>query len=121
MANIDVTELLTDPDFVDPISIVSRVPFVNNLGENTISETTVLSVGSVQPASGSVLQRVPEALRVANLRTFWVKGNIEFSEAGKYPVILVFKGKRFQVQLVFDWTNFGQGWCEGTCVAEALS
>lgn len=121
MAQVDVTELLTDPDFVDAIQLVTRIPSINSLGENILKESCVNSFGSVQPASGRVIQRLPEALRVANLSTFWFKGPIIASEPGKYSSILIFKGRRYQVQLVFDWTNFGQGWSEGTCVAEAIA
>lgn len=119
MAQVDVTELLTDPDFVDVIGLITRVPMVNSLGENTIQESSITSVGSVQPASGRTIQRLPEALRVANVSSFWFKGKIIASEAGKYPSLLTFKGARYQVQMVFDWTNWGEGWCEGTCIAEA--
>lgn len=118
MANIDVTDLLSDADFVDKICLVTRRPTVNNLGENIISESTIETVGSVQPATGRVVQRLPEELRVANLSSFWFKGTIIASAPGKYSSILVFRGMRFQVQTVNDWTNFGQGYCEGTCVAE---
>ncbi len=118
MARIDVTELLTDPDFVDQIQLVTRVPSVNSLGENILAESTIRTIGSVQPADGKVIQRLPEALRVANVSSFWFKGVIEASAPGKYSSILVFKGRRFQVQTVQDWTNWGAGWCEGTCVAE---
>jgi hypothetical protein len=118
MAQIDITELLSDPDFVDHISLVSRKPSVNLYGENTLTETKLDTIGSVQPASGKVLQRLPEALRVANVSSFWFKGPIVASEPGKYTDVLVFKGTRYQVQTVQDWTNWGQGWSEGTCIAE---
>lgn len=119
MAQINVTELLTDPDFVDEIRLVTRVPSVNSLGENVLSESTICTIGSVQPASGRAIQRLPEALRVANISSFWFKGKIVASEPGKYSSVLVFKGQRYQVQSVFDWSNWGEGYCEGTCVAEA--
>lgn len=118
MAQIDVSELLSDPDFIDVISLISRKPSINYLGENTLAETKIDSVGSVQPASGKTLQRLPDALRVANVMSFWFKGPIVASEPGRYTDILVFKGSRFQVQTVMDWTNWGAGWSEGTCVAE---
>lgn len=118
MANLDVTELLSDPDFVDPVVLVNRVPFVNSLGENSLQESSLNTVGSVQPASGRTLQRLPEALRVANVSSFWLKATIIAAEPGKYSSILVFKGKRYQVQTVFDWSNYGEGYTEGTCVAE---
>lgn len=118
MAQIDVSELLIDPDFVDSMQVVTRTPNVTSQGENTLRESTVSSVGSVQPASGKTIFRLPEEFRVANVSSFWFKGDIIASEPGKYSSIIIFKGKRYQVQTVFDWMNYGAGWCEGTCVAE---
>lgn len=121
MANIDVTNLMSDPDFVDKIQVLSRVAKVNNLGGNLVTESCLETVGSVQPATGRALSRLPEALRQENMSSFWYKGQIVASDPGKYPSILVFKGRRFQVKNVFDWSNFGQGYTEGLCVAEAPS
>lgn len=121
MANVDVTNLLSDPDFVDDICVITRVPKLNSLGENKITETPLNTIGSVQPASGKALNRLPEALRLENMSSFWFKGQIVASDPGKYPSILVFKGRRYQVKNVFDWSNFGQGYTEGLCVAEAPS
>lgn len=118
MAQIDVSELVSDPDFTDAMQVISRVPTVNALGENTLVETTFDSFGSVQPASGRTIQRLPDALRVANVSSFWFKGAIVASAPGQYPSILTFRGVRYQVQLVFDWSNWGAGYTEGVCVAE---
>lgn len=121
MAQVDVTQLLTDPDFVDQIQVVSRYPRVDSLGQNIISEKCLNTIGSVQPASGKSIQRLPEALRVANVMDFFFKGQIVADEPGQYPSILVFKKRRFQVQTVQDYSNWGSGWTQGTCVAENLS
>ena len=43
MSKIDVTELLTDPDFVDTIVLINRTPTVNTKGENVLSENEILS------------------------------------------------------------------------------
>ena len=118
MAQIDVTDLLLDPEFCDVMSVVTRVPTVDVHGENSLAETTLVTVGSVQPASGRTINRLPEEFRVANVSEFWFKGKIVASEPGKYSSILVFNGQRYQVQTVMDWSNFGAGWSEGTCVAE---
>lgn len=118
MANVDVSELLTDPDFVDPIQVITRRYRVNSLGEQSLSEKVLTTVGSVQPANYRTVQKLPEALRVANVSSFFFKGEIVASEPGKYASILVFRGKRYQVQTVADWSNFGQGYTEGTCIAE---
>lgn len=121
MANIDVSELMSDPDFVDPIQVITRFPYVDGLGQNHISENILDSIGCVQPANFKTVQKLPEALRVANVSSFWFKGEIVATASGKYPSILVFRGIRYQVQTVADWSNFGEGYTEGTCVAEIPS
>lgn len=118
MAQIDTSELLYDPDFVDEITLVTRTTSVNSRGENIVNEVKCKSIGSVQPASGRKLERLPEALRLANVSSFWFKGKIIASEPGRYSSILEFKGTRYQVQSVQDWTNWGEGWTEGLCIAE---
>ncbi len=118
MAQIDVSELLRDPDFIDKMTVITRLPSTNGRGENILKECPLESFGSVQPATGKAIFRLPEEFRVANVSSFWFKGKIIATAPGKYSSIIVFKGQRFQVQTVFDWTNFGAGWCEGTCVAE---
>ena len=116
--NIDVSELLLDPDFVDNIVHVSRAPIVNNKGENVLKESSINTIGCVQPASGKAIFRLPEALKVGNISEFWFRGKIVASQPGKYSDILVFKGLRYQVQTVLDFSNWGEGFCEGTCIAE---
>ena len=119
MALIDVTELLHDADFMDEIQIVSRGTAVNSLGENIVNESCRSAYGCVQPATGKALQRLPEALRIADVSSFWIQGNITISGNGKYPDILIWNEKRYQVQFVFDWHNWGPGLTEGTCIAES--
>ena len=118
MAQIDVSDLLSDPDFIDTMSLISRVPSISSYGEQTLADTTLVSVGSIQPVSGATLKKLPEALQNENVRSFWFKGTIVATAPGQYPSVLSFQGNRFQVRHVFDWTNWGAGWTEGACVAE---
>lgn len=120
MARIDVTELLHDTDFVDNMIHVSRTSSVNSKGETLTTECNKETVGSIQPASGKAISRLPDELRQGNVMSFWMQGTIVTTSPGKYPDILIFAGSRFQVQMVFDWTAWGQGWCEGLCVAESF-
>lgn len=118
MAQVDVTELLSDPDFVDPIELVTRVTAINNFGENIIGEKTTPSVGCIQPADTATVEKLPDALRVGDIRSFWFKGVIIAAAPGKYTSVLIFQGQRFQVLDVAPWSNFGEGYTEGLCVAE---
>jgi len=118
MGTVNVADVLSDPDFVQPLILVKRTPVVDNYGQNQLQEVGCPIVGSVQPASGKVLQRIPEAFRVANVMSFWVKQKLINDYRGKYPDIIVKSGIRFAVQIIFDWSDWGEGWTEGTCVAE---
>lgn len=122
MAQIDVSDLLLDPDFVDTVWLVHRSVVINSQGENVITDAApVVTVGSVQPASNKQLQRLPEALRSSDVRAFYIKARILNDGSTTYPDIIVFNSRRFQVQSIEDWQNFGQGWSMGTCVAEVIS
>lgn len=118
MAELNVTELLHDPDFVDEMTLITRTPAINSRGENILTESCLTTVGSIQPASGRTISRLPEALRVGNVNSFWFQGIIQASAPGKYSSIIVFKNLRYQVQMVFDWTQYGPGYTEGVCIAE---
>ena len=121
MALIDVSDILLDPDFVNEMQVISRVASVGVNGKNQIVEAPpVATVGSIQPANQKDILRLPESMRLKDLRSFWVKAEIK-TDGGQYPDILVFNGKRFQVFAVEPWGNFGAGWNRGLCVAEEIS
>ena len=121
MGQIDVSDILCDPDFVSPATIIRRQSTVDNFGQNQLKEVGEGTFGCVQPVTGKTLQRLPEALRVVDVMSFWVKGKIVSDGKCRYPDLIVVKGVRYAVQVVFDWTSWGQGWCEGTCVREKPS
>lgn len=118
MARLDVSDLLLDPDFIDPMIILHRRSSVNGFGENEVTEHSYAAVGSIQPTTGKDLERIPEAMRQKDVKTFWIKSEIKLTKRTDYPDILVHNGRRYQVISVQDWLNFGAGWNSGICVAE---
>lgn len=123
MGQIDVTDLLHDPDLIDRLVLVRRSSSVGSNGQNAVKEEPVPTWGSVQPAGNKALARLPEALRVMNLMSFWIQATIVVDGTAqdgtsRYPDIIICKGIRYQVQKVFDYTNWGQGWSEGVCIQE---
>lgn len=121
MSRVDVSDIILDSDFVGEMKIVRREARTNSRGENVNTEVCVDTFGTIQPASGKAVQRLPEALRNANYRSFWVQGKITEASEGRYTDILVFEGERYQVTLVMDWSAWGGGWSEGLCVAEKIT
>lgn len=118
MSLIDVSELMDDPDFVQAITLISRSENVDAFGQNNLVEYAKPTHGSVQPISGKTLARIPEAFRVANVQEFWLRERIVTDSRSKYPDVLVRNGVRYAVQVVFDWSDWGGGWSQGTCVQE---
>jgi len=118
MANIDVSELLLDPDFTNPMSLIHRTTSVSSTGKNQLVESSIATVGSIQPASQKDIMRLPEAMRVRDLRGFWVKAPILADGTSQYPDIILFAGRRFQIISTEQWNNYGSGWNKGVCVAE---
>jgi len=117
-ALIDVTEVLHDPDFMQPLTLVRRSACTDSFGQNKITSQSICTVGCVQPISGKALARLPDVFRVANVQSFWIKQNLVIDSTGKYPDVIVKNGIRYTVQTVFDWCSWGAGWNEGTCVME---
>jgi hypothetical protein len=113
-----VSELLFDPEYVDEIVQIKRAPSVNLRGENILGKVNVKTVGCVVPASGKTIFKLPEDFRVADLYEFIIQGTITATAPGKYSDQLVFKGEVFNVQLVFDYSNWGAGFCAGTCIRQ---
>jgi hypothetical protein len=118
MGQLDVSDVLLDADFLDAITLIHRTSTTDQYGKNQLVECGTPTYGCVQPASGKTIQRLPEALRVADVSSFWIQGKIVSDGACKYPDIIVFNGCRYAVQVVFDYTNYGAGFCEGTCVRQ---
>lgn len=121
MALIDVSSVLLDPDFFDPVILIHRRPTVDLFGQNMLQEIPLNTTGTVQPASGKAIERLPDALRVGDIKSFWIQGTIVSDGRCAYPDIIVFRGSRFAVQMVFDWLNYGNGYSEGVCIREAIT
>lgn len=118
---IDVSDLLLDPDFVQSMVLIKRTTSVNSFGENVLVEAPEPVVGSAQPLSGKDLERLPEALRQRNVRSFWIKAEVVTDGSGVYLDLVEFQGKRYQVLSSKPWLNWGAGWNEVIAVEESLS
>lgn len=106
MARLDVSELMTDPDFIHSFTWVKRTAATNNFGENVVEETEEAATGSVQAATGETAERFPEGIALNNFKTIYTKARV----SALYPDQIIWKGKRFNVRLVTPWEDFGAGW-----------
>jgi hypothetical protein len=71
--------------------------------------TTLPIVASIQPASGRVLERLPEGERSGDFIRVWTATPLQTTDAttGLAGDTLVYKGKSYQVEQVNDWSESG--------------
>lgn len=122
MALIDVSELLTDPDFTNTVTLIRRASTVNTHGENTMVETSSSITAVVQGANTESLERVPEGARLSDLIDVYYKGQLTAESPSGYADVIVWGGKRYQVfEVVEDFMNFGAGFTKAVCKLEAVN
>lgn len=122
MALIDVSELLTDPDFTNTVTLIRRASSVNSYGENVLTETSSSITAVVQGANTETLERVPEGARLSDLIDVYYKGVLHAESPSGYADVIVFGGKRYQVfQVIEDFMNFGAGFTKAVCKLEPVN
>lgn len=117
MALIDVSEIVTDPDFLDSVTLIRRTSVVGNNGRNVLAESSSTVSMVVQPAKPDDLKRLPDSVRRQDAINVWYRGTLSSDAGGLYPDIVVWNSKRFQVQTsdpFGNWAN-GTGYTESIC------
>lgn len=120
MADIDVSELLSDPDFIDPLGLVRRT-IALVAGAAVVSEEPAVTIyGSVQPASADDLVILPSGTRLADTLSLWTLTPLTAQAADGAGDVLVWQGRRWVVRAREAFGHFGAGYNKVLAVAEAV-
>lgn len=122
MALLDVSSVLTDPDFQD-CSIVRerRMSTVGSDGITVISSTSTTFCGVVTSDSGDQLKRGADGERIAGSITIHTSFELADGGSGQTADIVQWRGRRYTVSSVLDFGNFGRGFCSVGCDLIPLS
>ena len=128
MPLLDVSELLSDPLFVETITVIRREQTINARGRVVIVATSFPGVlASVQPKDtaigGNIISREPDgSFRGSNLNVYTKfrlrsvskeeSGDIQFQ-----PDVIVWNGDHFLVALTNDYSHYGAGYMHAECEA----
>lgn len=109
MANITVAELLVDPDFVDPCTVLR---LMERVGQDGIAQRVVVPIqiiASIQSATGDNLLLLPEAARTHG--TYECITRFPLNEATDTTAadIVVWQSMQFTVISVGRFGNFANG------------
>lgn len=120
---IDVSELMGDPDFLDPgpITVLRRTAVVNNFGENVLSEAVTPIQAIVQTGAGDMLESLPDAAKLSEAIRVWTAFTLEAQPAGGYSDVVTWRGQRWIVMARKDWSNWGLGHTQALCILEPVN
>lgn len=116
MALISVAELLSDPDFVDQVTVVRQVQAVGKDGIARMSEIRTTILASIQSASGDDLTMLPDLARTEStfevITTFPLLTATDATAADE----VIWRGQRFTVINIGRFGNWAgnAGHYEGT-------
>jgi hypothetical protein len=107
---IDVSELISDPDFAETFTIRRQTPTMVD-GETRTTSADIAVTGAVQPASPAELKALPEGDRTRDVRVFWSKTEILATRGS--PDVLVYGGAEFRVVKVEQRKNYWKAFAGG--------
>jgi hypothetical protein len=117
MANIDVTDLLDDADFIDYFYVTRNQVAVDSHGRAQLGSSNRPKIwGVVQPASGRTMQLMTDYINVAGSIEIWTRFRLESATDTTQSDIVEWKGKLYRVApMVHDFSNWGQGYVHVVC------
>ena len=114
---IDVTDLLSDPDFVMyDLVAVSRAQSVNNTGRTENTEVRTTFPGVVFPGTGNMMLRTPDGERVTGDISIVTRHHLtDGIGQGRAADVVEYAGGRYIVKNTFDYSNWGRGFVMAVC------
>lgn len=112
MANLDVTDLLADPDTCDPFQVIRRATSIGTNGRLVVTNSAPLDAyGSIQPASGKTLMIKPDLANVDGVIEIFTTADLQTDRAGFKADIVLWNCEEYVVNgPLQSWQNFGYGY-----------
>ncbi len=119
MPSIDVTDVLTDPDFIDTATVTKTLRTVGTDGRAVDTSSLPVSFSAVViPVAQRLILQSDGALRdgaIDIFTTYALSGGVKTSDsAGRQPDVVTWHGRGYTVAAVEDWTAYGAGWVRAT-------
>lgn len=116
MPYLEVTELLTDPDFCEKMLCARQPQTVNQSGIAVNAPPLNLKFrGVVTAVSGYELQRDPEGELITGTISVITRFRLRDGKAGDSADIVQIGTRSYTVTNVQDYSRFGRGFIQATC------
>jgi len=123
MPNVDVSDLLLDPDVAgQQFVVVRRAENVNEFGESAWTYGQATAIGAIQPSGDQGLMRGEsfdaQAKSVVVYTRFRLRGvNSGASGASFKPDIVLWNGVYYEVTNIDSYGSFGAGFVKAECTS----
>ena len=116
MALLDVSEILTDPDFADKFNVRRRSETVDTHGRSTVAEQLFSQVvGVVTAISPSDLDRREDYQAMTRSISIVCQFRLRGETDGGQPDIVVWRGNNYIVKHIDPYPQFGRGFIQAEC------
>lgn len=113
MPDLDVSEILTDPDLASSFDVVRRVEGIDSHGRSVLVPTTTEGVlGVVCAASGNDLDRLDDSQRMGRNFSVVTKFRLQGPSPNQQPDAVVYQGDTYVVKLVEPYNQYGAGFVQ---------
>ena len=121
MALLDVSDVLLDPDFADSLIVERITQTVGDDGIAINAPKIIRFAGVVTNDAGDKLSRISSGERTEG--NIVVHSVLRLNEGGPGTTadVVTFRGRRYTVSKVSDWSHFGRGFVAATCDLIPLS
>lgn len=119
MAELDVSEVITDPLFTSTATLIKTGETYDEYGNPVWGDLETADVDAVVTSDMKTIERVPDALRRTGmiLVRFMVESAPENFQGVGYDAVQ-WRGRRYVVKDCADYSQFGQGFFRMICWPE---
>jgi len=115
MPMLDVSDILSDPDFADVLTVKRTIQMANDRGRADEDAKTFDITGVVTSDRGDILDRLPDMRRVAGSILIHTQFRLIASEGDTDTDIVTWNGKEYTVTDVNDYSRYGAGFVCAKC------
>lgn len=125
MPDLDVTEVLSDPDFVDTFTIVSTARSMASGVPVDAPAPPVLASGVVIPGKSN-LRRADDGARLDAYIDIYTQaaltnGYKTDDTLSQLADVVTWRNRSYTVMVIEDWSNYGSGFIKASCDLLALN
>jgi hypothetical protein len=122
MPSLDVTDILTDPDFADRFSVARFTQTITLGGIASDSSIIYNNISGVVTANDDIdLIKMPDGELLSGSITIITKFRLTNGSGTTDADVVTWHGRQYQVKTTGDWSGWGAGFIEAICVLKVVS